>query len=385
MECAGVKVDTDQLSALSVQFKSKIDEVSREIFELTGGEQFNIASPKQLSVVLFEKLKLQHFQKTQTGYSTNNDVLEKLKDAHPVVEKIITYRSYTKLLGTYIDGLRPLLKSNKVHTTFNQYLTTTGRLSSSEPNMQNIPIRDDLGKEIRRLFVSNNGQFVAADYSQIELRLLAGFSADENLLSAFKSGEDIHRKVAAEIFGVPAAMVTSAMRRTAKAVNFGIIYGQGAYGLSEGIGIPVYKAKQYIEMYFDRFPTIKTYLDGAIAAAKKQGYVTTFTGRRRYLPEINSSNHNLAAFGERAAMNMPLQGSAADIMKIAMLKVDEALRKEGLKSQIVLQIHDEVVVDCFDDEIEAVEKILKREMENAVDFNCPLTVEVERGGSLYEV
>lgn len=295
------------------------------------------------------------------------------------------YRQWSKLAGTYIDGLRPLVKKGKVHTTYNQSLTTTGRLSSSDPNLQNIPIRNDLGKEIRKLFVSQYGVFVGADYSQIELRLLAAFSHDANLLESFNKGEDIHAKVASEIMGVPLEMVNSSMRRMAKAVNFGIIYGISDYGLSENTGISFSQAHDYIQRYFNRFPAIKSYLDNSVESARKNGYVTTITGRRRYIPELNATDKNVRAFGERASMNMPLQGSAADIMKIAMLKVDEEIRRLGLRSRMVMQIHDELIVDCFEEESDQVEEILKRQMENAVNLDCKLTVETERGRNLYEV
>lgn len=383
MENEGVCVDLELLSQMSEQLHQQLDNLAREIFELSG-EQFNINSPKQLSAVLFEKLNLPHGKKTQTGYSTNNEVLEGLADKHPVIGKILEYRKVVKLLGTYVDGLKPLVKRGKVHTTFNQALTSTGRLSSSDPNLQNIPIRNEMGKEIRKLFRSQNGVFVGADYSQIELRLLAAFSQDENLLQSFRRGEDIHAKVASEIVGVPLDMVTKDMRRMAKAVNFGIIYGISDFGLSQNANISVKKAREYINLYFERFPKIKQYLDSCVEQARQLGYVTTITGRRRQIPEIKSSNFNTRSFGERAAMNMPLQGSAADIMKIAMLKVDKALAQAKLKSKLVLQIHDEIIVDCFAEEAEEVKAIVKREMENAVKLDCPLVAETEEGATLYE-
>ena len=383
MEKEGVKVDEQLLDKMSVDFRAKLDEITAEIYELAG-ESFNVNSPMQLSKILFEKLGLPHGKKTQKGYSTNNDVLEGLLDKHPIIEKILDFRKLAKLLGTYVDGLKPLVKRGLVHTTFNQTLTSTGRLSSSDPNLQNIPIRNELGKEIRKLFCSKYGVFVGADYSQIELRLLAAFSEDANLLDSFKSGQDIHTRVASELMGIPAEMVNSDMRRMAKAVNFGIIYGISDFGLSQNVNLSVKKAREYINLYFERFPTIKTYLDGCVERAKRDGYVTTLTGRRRQIPEIKSNNFNLRAFGERAAMNMPLQGSAADIMKIAMLKVDEAMQKAKLKSKIVLQIHDELIVDCYPEEAEQVKRIIKEQMENAVNLACPLTVETEEGVNLYE-
>ena len=383
MEAEGVKVDEQLLDKMSVAMRAQLDSITAEIYELAG-ETFNVNSPMQLSKILFEKLNLPHGKKTQKGYSTNNDILEGLIDKHPIIEKILEHRKLAKLLGTYVDGLKPLVKRGLVHTTFNQTLTSTGRLSSSDPNLQNIPIRNELGKEIRKLFVSKYGVFVGADYSQIELRLLAAFSEDKNLLDSFISGQDIHTRVAAELMGIPAEMVNSDMRRMAKAVNFGIIYGISDFGLSQNANLSVAKAREYIKLYFERFPTIKTYLDGSIEQAKKDGYVTTLTGRRRQIPEIKSNNYNLRMFGERAAMNMPLQGSAADIMKIAMLKVDEAMKAAKLKSKIVLQIHDELIVDCYLDEAEKVKKIIKEQMENAVNLACPLTVETEEGATLYE-
>ncbi len=384
MEEEGVKVDVQLLDKMSGEMRMQLDEISAEIHRLAG-EEFNINSPMQLSKILFDKLNLPHGKKTHREYyTTNNEVLEKIVDRHPVVPKILEHRKLAKLLNTYVDGLKPLLKHGLVHTTYNQALTATGRLSSSDPNLQNIPIRNELGKEIRKLFVSKYGVFVGADYSQIELRLLAAFSMDDNLLDSFKKGEDIHLRVASELMGVPAQMVNHDMRRMAKAVNFGIIYGISDYGLAQNIKLSVKKAHDYIQLYFDRFPKIKTYLDGCIASAQKEGYAVTLSGRRRYIPELKSSNYNLRSFGERVAMNMPLQGSAADIMKIAMLNVDKAMLKAGLHSKIVLQIHDELIVDCYLDEVEQVKSIVAAEMERAVSLACPLTVEVGEGADLYE-
>lgn len=383
METEGVEVDLPLLEKVSEEMHEKLNGLTKEIHDLAG-KPFNLNSPVQLSDILFETLKLPHGKKNQRGYSTNNEVLERIADQHPIVNKILEYRKISKLLSTYVDGLKPLVRNGLVHTTFNQTLTSTGRLSSSDPNLQNIPIRNEMGKEIRKLFRSKHGVFVGADYSQIELRLLAAFSKDENLLSSFKNGEDIHSKVASELVGIPLEMVNKDMRRMAKAVNFGIIYGISDFGLSQNTNISVKKAHDYIQLYFERFPKIKAYLDGCVEQAKQYGYVTTITGRRRQIPEIKSANFNLRSFGERAAMNMPLQGSAADIMKIAMLKVDEALRKADLKSKLVLQIHDEIIVDCFADEAAQVKEIVKEQMENAVALACPLTVETEEGITLYE-
>ncbi|MBR2974954.1 MAG: DNA polymerase I [Clostridia bacterium] len=384
MEKQGVKVDEDALAQTSAQLKGQIEQLTHQIYD-QAGEVFNVSSPQQLSTVLFEKLGLKHFQKTSRGYSTKNDVLEKLRGEHPIVELIIQYRKLTKLQGTYVEGLKPLLKRGVVHTTYNQYLTTTGRLSSSDPNLQNIPIRNEQGKEIRKLFVSQLGKFVGADYSQIELRMLAGFSQDANLIAAFNEDKDIHTLVASELLGIAPQMVNSNMRRMAKAVNFGIIYGISSFGLSENTGLSVKKAQEYINLYFERFPTIKRYLDSCVEGARTNGYVSTITGRRRYIPEISSSNYNLRSFGERASMNMPLQGSAADVMKIAMLRVDEQIAKKGLQSKVVMQIHDEIIVDCPLDEVDAVKQILLEQMPNALDVGCKLTVELGEGSNLYEV
>lgn len=384
MECEGVKVDEQLLGKMSKEMRLQLDAITEEIYNLVD-ERFNINSPMQLSKVLFDKLNLPHGKKTHRDYyTTNNEVLEKLIDKHPVISKILEHRKLAKLLNTYVDGLKPLLRQGMVHTTYNQALTSTGRLSSSDPNLQNIPIRNELGKEIRKLFVSKYGVFVGADYSQIELRLLAAFSMDENLLDSFKKGEDIHARVASELMGIPQQLVNSDMRRMAKAVNFGIIYGISDYGLAQNINLSVKKAHDYIQLYFERFPKIKSYLDGCVTYAKKEGYAVTLSGRRRYIPELKSSNFNLRSFGERVAMNMPLQGSAADIMKIAMLNVDKAITKAGLRSKIVLQIHDELIVDCYPDEVESVKRIIAEQMESAASLACPLTVDVGEGTDLYE-
>ncbi len=383
MECEGVIIDIGVLDALSAEMHQRLNALTAEIHQLTG-EVFNVSSPRQVAAVLFEHLGLKHGKKLKTGYSTKSDVLEELVDEHPAIAKILEYRKVSKLLSTYVDGLKPLIKKQLIHTTYNQALTSTGRLSSSEPNLQNIPIRTEEGRELRKMFLPKNGVFVGADYSQIELRLLAAFSGDENLLDAFRNGIDIHTKVASEIMGVPVEMVTKEMRRTAKAVNFGIIYGISDFGLSNSTKLTVRKAHDYIERYFARFPKIKIYLDGLVDFAKKNGYVQTITGRRRQIPEITSTNFNLRSFGERAAMNMPLQGSAADVMKIAMLGVDKAIKSAGLKSRIVMQIHDEIIVDCFAEEAERVKQIVKSEMENAVSLACPLVADLEEGANLYE-
>lgn len=384
MEQEGVKVDVALLDKMSVDMRKQLDALTEHIYELAG-ERFNVNSPRQLAEILYGKLNLPQGKKTHRGYgTTNSDAMEFLKDKHPIAQAVIDYRKVAKLLNGYVDGLKPLVRGGLVHTTYNQTLTSTGRLSSSDPNLQNIPIRDELGKEIRRLFVSKHGVFVGADYSQIELRLLANFSQDDNLVDSFLRGDDIHRMVASELLGIPQELITPEQRRMAKAVNFGIIYGISDFGLSQNTGLSVKQAKKYIELYFQRFPKIKQYLDSNVEQARSQGYVYTITGRRRQIPEISSSNYNLRNFGERAAMNMPLQGGAADIMKIAMLKVDKAIKQQGLKSKIVMQVHDELIVDCYHEEAELVKKIVKEQMESAVQTRCPLVAETEEGATLYD-
>ena len=382
-EKEGVKTDESVLDALSAEFVAETEKLKAAVYEMAG-ETFNVLSPKQLSVVLYEKLGLPKGKKTKLGYSTDNDALEKISDRHPIASLILKIRQYSKLNGTYVEGVKPFIKNGIIHTHFNQTQTATGRLSSSDPNMQNIPVRDELGKEIRKAFVPKRDLLISADYSQIELRLLAYFSKDKNLIESFKNHEDIHRTVAAEIFGIPQEMVTASMRRTAKAVNFGIIYGISEYGLSKNVGCSVAKAREYIAKYFQRYPSIGEYLESSKTKVKADGYVTTILGRRRYIAEINSSNAALRAFGERAAMNMPLQGSAADLMKIAMINVFNRLNKEGLKSKIIMQIHDELIVDAFNDEAEEVKKVLKEEMENAIVTEVPFDVNIECGANLYE-
>ncbi|MBR5251006.1 MAG: DNA polymerase I, partial [Clostridia bacterium] len=310
MELEGIKTDLNALKELSESYVKQIEELTKEVYELAG-ESFNILSPKQLGYILFEKLGLPHGKKTKTGYSTDNDVLENLMDKHPIISLVLKIRQLAKLNGTYAEGFASLVKNGKIHTHYNQTLTTTGRLSSSEPNLQNIPVREELGREIRKAFVPSKDVLISADYSQVELRWLAYFSDDQNLKQAFIDDEDIHTTVASEIFGIPKQMVASSMRRTAKAVNFGIVYGISDFGLSKNVGIPVSKARQYIVKYFEKYPKIKEYLDGVVEKAKQDGYVTTILGRRRYVPELNSSNFALRGVGERAVKNMPLQGSAS--------------------------------------------------------------------------
>ena len=380
MEKTGVAADTEVLNRLGAEYTAEIESVSEEIYSLAG-ERFNISSSMQLSRILFEKLGLPTYKKTKKGFSTDTEVLNKLMNLHPLVPLVLKYRQVTKLNSTYIEGIRPYVRDGVIHTKYNQTLTSTGRLSSSEPNLQNIPVRDEAGKEIRRMFVPQQDVLISADYSQIELRLLADFSRDASLIDAFNRGEDIHAIVAAEIFGIPKELVTANMRRNAKVVNFGIIYGMSDFGLSESIGVSVAKAREYIKTYYERYPTIKNYLNGNVEQARKTGYVTTITGRRRQIPEINSSNFQLRSFGERAAMNMPLQGSAADIIKLAMIRVNNLLVSGGYKSKLIMQIHDELIVEAPENEKKQAAQILKSCMENAFPLDVPLTVDMTEGKS----
>jgi len=388
MELKGLKIDLNQLEAIDKDLEKRIESLTEEIYELAG-EKFNINSPKQLSVILFEKLKLPTLKKTKTGYSTDAEVLEKLAQEHQIVSKILDYRFLTKLKFTYVDGLRPLIdpSTHKVHTIFNQTGTATGRLSSAEPNLQNIPVRLEEAKKIRKIFIPEDVShlFLAADYSQIELRILAHLSQDENLIAIFQRGEDIHTRTAAEIFGVELENVTSEMRRRAKVVNFGIIYGMSDYGLAQDLQIERKEAKEYIERYFERFPKVKIYLEERIKEAEEKGFVTTIMKRRRYFPEIKNSNHNRRSFAQRAAMNAPLQGSAADLIKVAMLEVWRDLKKENLLGKIVLQVHDELILEVPESEILTTAGILKKDMENAFKLSVPLVVELKAGFSWYDL
>lgn len=388
MENCGFKIDMKALDEMSADYSAKIAKLLSEIRSLTGEQYLNPNSTKQLGEVLFVKLGLKSGKKTKSGYSTNAEVLESIADSHPVVPLILKYRQLQKLNSTYVEGFRPLIDRNTglVHTCFNQALTQTGRLSSKEPNLQNIPVRDEEGKEIRKLFTarSDGRVLVGADYSQIELRLMAHFSGCKTLIEAYKEGKDIHSITASQVFGVPLSEVTPQMRRNAKAVNFGIIYGISDFGLSKSIGTSVKKAGEYIKAYFANYPEVKEYMDKNVEFAKQNGYVSTLLGRRRYIREINSSNYAVRSFGERAAMNMPLQGTSADIIKIAMINVYNRLKAENLQSKLILQIHDELIIDALESERQTVEKILKEEMENAVSLSVPLTVEVSVGKTWYE-
>ena len=386
MEREGFRVDRAALTQLQEQFGAKIAELQQAIYEVSG-ENFNVLSPKQLGVVLFEKLGLPAGRKTKSGYSTDAEVLENLVSAHPVVPLVLQYRAFTKLKSTYVDGLLKLSDENGfIHTTLNQTVTVTGRISSAEPNLQNIPVRTELGRVMRKVFVPRDGEhlLVDADYSQIELRVLAHMADEKNMIDAFLKGEDIHARTAAEVYGVPLDEVTPQMRSSAKAVNFGIVYGISDFGLAKNIGVSRKEAREFIEKYFARYPRIKEYMDSCVRQGHEQGYVTTLFGRRRNLPELSSSNYQTRSFGERAAMNTPIQGTAADIIKIAMVRVADALRREGLEAKLILQVHDELIVDAPKDEAERVSALLKNEMENAVQMQVPLTVEVQTGRSWYE-
>lgn len=387
MEYLGFKVDEEELNIIDKYLTEKQNRLIKRIQE-QAEENFNVNSPKQLGEILFQKLNLPVIKKTKTGFSTNIEVLEKLKDEHPIIPLIIEYRHISKLKSTYIDGIRKVININtgRVHSKFKQTITTTGRISSTEPNLQNIPIRTDEGREIRKLFVAENENYklVDADYSQIELRVLADISNDKKLIDAFDKEEDIHTRTASEVFGVPQNEVTSEMRSRAKAVNFGIIYGISSFGLSRDLNISVNQAKKYIYKYLEKYPHIKAYMSNIVKEGKEKGYVETIFKRRRYIPELNSSNYNLKSFGERIALNTPIQGSAADIIKIAMIKVYKELKNRKLKSKLILQVHDELIIETHVDELKEVKKILKDTMESAVDLKVPLKIEMKDGNSWYD-
>lgn len=387
MEKEGFKVDKAALESLGAEFSAEMKNLEARA-HLLAGEDFNVNSPFQLGTVLFEKLGLKHAKKNKRGYSTSAEILEDIQDEHELVPVMLKYRQIQKLYSTYIEGFKPLIDKSTglIHTSFNQFVTTTGRLSSKEPNLQNIPIRDELGKEIRRFFIPRDGEhiLVGADYSQIELRLLAHFSDCPLLIKAYNDGEDIHTETASRVFGVPKEEVTPQMRRNAKAVNFGIIYGISEFGLGKNLKIPTATAREYISTYFEKYPEVRKFMDSNVAFAKEHGYVSTLLGRKRYIRELNSSNYNVRSFGERAAMNMPLQGSSADIIKIAMVNVYGRLIGGGYKSRLILQVHDELIIDCLKSEQEEVMEILKCEMENAVKLKVPLTVDTEVGETWYD-
>jgi DNA polymerase-1 len=389
MEELGFKIDLDQLEVLSSEFENKLTSLTSDIYALAETENFNINSPKQLGTVLFEQLKLPVIKKTKTGYSTNIDVLEQLIHFHPIIEKIIEYRMLSKLDSTYGRGLMAFVepKTHKIYSTFNQTVAATGRLSSSNPNLQNIPVKTEMGREIRRVFVpsATDRMLVDADYSQIELRVLAHLSGDENLIDAFKKEQDIHTRTASEIFNVSLDAVTRTQRGQAKAINFGLIYGKQAFSLGKDLGISRNEAQDYIDRYFSRYPKVQAYMENVKSLAKEVGYVTTIWGRRRYIPEMNSRNAMLVQAGERMALNTPIQGSAADIIKLAMIKVYNRLKAERLEAKLILQVHDELIIDTPQNEHERVERLIKEEMEGAAKLFVPLTVDVNTGMSWYDV
>lgn len=387
MELAGVSVDATVLRDMAQATEKRLSTIMQEIYQLAG-DTFNIASPKQLGFILFEKLRLPAIKKTKTGYSTDAEVLESLADQHEIVSKILEYRTLAKLKSTYLEGLQKVIDSTgKVHTTYNQTVTATGRLSSTEPNLQNIPIRLEEGRLIRRAFRPSPGytKILAADYSQIELRILAHLSEDPILTEAFRTGEDIHRRTAAEVFGVAVAEVTRDMRDRAKAVNFGIVYGISDYGLARDIKVSRGEAKAYITSYFARYSGVKRYIASIIADAKANGYVTTLLNRRRYLPDINSKNFNLRSFAERTAMNTPIQGTAADLIKLAMVRVHAEMQRLSLKSRMILQVHDELIFETTEEELPALKSLVRDTMENAMTLSVPLTVDLKVGDNWYNV
>lgn len=386
MQYQGIYVDREELLRYGEELKSRIEELTKEIYELAE-EEFNINSTKQLGEILFEKLKLPLGKKNKTGYSTGVEVLEKLKNVHPIIDKLLEYRKIGKLNSTYVEGLLPYIdeETNKIHSSFHQTVTATGRISSTDPNLQNIPTRDELGKNLRKVFKpTGDNIFVDADYSQIELRVLAHISDDTNMIEAFKNDEDIHKQVASKVFNVPMDDVTKEERSRAKAVNFGIVYGITDFGLGEQIGISRKEAKQYIEQYLEKYQGIKQFMNDVVEKAKSDGYVETLYHRRRYIPELNSNNFMVRQFGSRVAMNTPIQGTAADIMKLAMINIFNKLNECKLKSKIVLQVHDEILIDTVPGEINQVEEILKKEMENVINLKVPLKIEIEEGTNLYD-
>ena len=382
METEGFLVDRKALAEFGDMLSVSIQTAQKNIFDLAG-EEFNINSTQQLGRILFDQLGLPPVKKTKTGYSTNADVLDKLRGSHPIIQEILDYRQLTKLKSTYVDGLGKVIgPDGRIHTCFQNTVTATGRLSSTEPNLQNIPIRTELGAQLRKMFVAPAGRvLVDADYSQIELRLLACMAGDQAMIDGFNSGEDIHRITASQVFGVPQSEVTPQMRRSAKAVNFGIVYGISPFSLSQDIGVTVAQAKEYMEKYFQHYSGVRTYMDGVVARAKADGYVTTLFARRRWVPELKSSNFNTRSFGERVALNAPIQGTAADVIKAAMIRVRDRLLAQGLKGRLVLQVHDELIVECPQEEAEAVQRLVKEEMEAVVSLPVPLVADTAAGKS----
>lgn len=385
MEKAGMLIRVEELKAYGQELSVKIEQIEKEIYQ-DAGEEFNINSPKQLGVILFEKLKMPYGKKTKTGYSTAADVLEKLAPEYPVVSKILQYRQLTKLKSTYADGLAGCIREDgRIHSSFNQTITATGRISSTEPNLQNIPIRMEIGRLIRKVFVPAEGfVFVDADYSQIELRVLAHMSGDEHLIEAYRQAQDIHRMTASQVFHTPFEEVTALQRRNAKAVNFGIVYGISSFGLSQDLSITRKEAGEYIERYFETYPGVKAFLDRLVKEAKELGFVSTMFGRRRPVPELTSSNFMQRSFGERVAMNSPIQGTAADIIKIAMVRVNESLKKRNMRSRLILQVHDELLIEADKEELKEVEEILKHEMESAAHLKVALEIDMNTGENWYD-
>ena len=385
MQKEGVRVDKEGLKSYGEVLGNRIQVLEKEIYD-EAGEEFNINSPKQLGIILFEKMNMPYKKKTKSGYSTAADVLDKLAPEYPFVKKILEYRQLAKLKSTYADGLAAYISEDgRIHGKFNQTITATGRISSTEPNLQNIPIRMELGRQIRKVFIPKEGcVFLDADYSQIELRIMAHMSKDEKLIEAYNMAEDIHRITASQVFGVPFDEVTDLQRRNAKAVNFGIIYGISSFGLSQDLSISRKEASDYIEQYFKTYPKIKGYIDSMVEDAKKTGYSLTMFNRRRPIPELKSSNFMQRSFGERVAMNAPIQGTAADIIKLAMIRVYDALKKGGYKSKLLLQIHDELLVETYPDEIEDVKKIIEDGMKNAVKLSVPLEIDMKQGNNWLE-
>ena len=385
MEKEGILVNAEELKSYGENLQVRIQELETMIWE-QAGEEFNINSPKQLGVILFEKLQMPGGKKTKTGYSTAADVLDKLAPEHKIVADILEYRQLTKLKSTYADGLANYIdKGGRIHSTFNQTITATGRISSTEPNLQNIPIRTELGRLLRKVFIPKEGfVFLDADYSQIELRVLAHMSGDEKLIQAYKEAQDIHRMTASQVFHIPFDEVTPLQRRNAKAVNFGIVYGISSFGLSQDLSITRKEAAQYIENYFETYPKIKGFLDGLVESGKEDGYVATMFGRRRPVPELKSSNFMQRSFGERVAMNSPIQGTAADIIKIAMIRVHRRLKEEQLKSRLILQVHDELLIETAKEEVEIVSQILEEEMKGAADLSVSLEIDMHTGKNWYE-
>ncbi len=387
MEMYGFKIDSSVLTGIGSEITAKIEVLKNSIYELAG-EEFNINSPLQLGNILFEKLQLPAGKKTQRGYSTSAEVLEKLKDRHPVIDKILEYRTLTKLNGTYVEGLLPLIhKDGRLHAHFQQTVTATGRLSCTEPNLQNIPVKTEFGRQIRKAFVPEGKDFVltGADYSQIELRVLAHMSQDSALIEAFNNGADIHRSTASRVFGIPAEEVTSQQRSSAKAINFGVIYGMSSFGLSTELNISRKEAEKYIDDYFEKHSKVKEFMNHQIEQCRQTGYVKTIEGRRRYIKEINGSSHMVRQLGERLAMNSPIQGSAADIIKIAMIRVYNALRDGNFRSRLILQIHDELIIETFAEEKEQIKALLRENMENAVSLTVKMTADVNEGANWYEL